>query len=75
MATWRTSRDVSPCPLPHPLGHRLCLLYGWRGLAEKLATLGQRPRLTPVGQQTDMAHALQSLGQDMQEKASDELVG
>ena len=44
-------------------------------MVEQLATLAQGTRLAPVGQEADMAHALQAMGNDVQEKAADELVG
>ena len=44
-------------------------------LVEQLATLAPGTCLTPVGQEADMAHALQAVGNDVQEKAADALVG
>jgi hypothetical protein len=44
-------------------------------LAEQLATLAQGMCLAPVRQEAYMAQALEAVGQDMQEKAPDKLMG
>lgn len=43
-------------------------------MVEQLAARAQGPRLAPVGQETARAPALQALGDDMHEKAADELM-
>ena len=74
-ALWAAG-DIRACPLPQPLGDTLDRPRGQVGwLVEQLATLAQGTCLAPVGQEADMAHALQALGHDMQEKAADKLMG
>src|SRR5712691_361863 len=73
LAALRTAGDIRARQLPQPLGDTLDRTGGRIGwLVEQWAALAQGPSLASVGQETDMAHALQALGHDMQEKAADE---
>jgi hypothetical protein len=75
LAALRAAGENRACPLPQPLGDPLDRTGGWSGwVVEPLAALAQGTRLAPVGQETNMAHALQALGHDRQEKAADELM-
>ena len=74
MATLRTLGDVGAGQLPHPCGHGLFLRSGWLRLLELLSALAERLCRAAVGQKADVTQALQAVGDNMQQKAADELV-
>src|SRR5712691_12538943 len=75
LAALRTAGDIGARQLPQPRSDTLDRTGGRIGrLVEPLAALAQGTSLAPVSQETDMAHALQALGHDMQEKAADEFM-